>query len=98
MKQNNMQLPKLKPKIVSILKKNCITKAGIFGSFARGEQNKKSDIDILVKVPRKVDLYDFVGIKLDLEEALGRKVDLVSYKGIRHELKRDILHDEVRII
>lgn len=97
MKQNN-DLKQLKPKIVRILKAHGIKKAGIFGSYARGEAKKKSDIDILVKVPKKVDLYDFIGIKQELEEDLMRKVDLITYKGIRPELKEKILHDEVKII
>lgn len=40
-RQLNPELSRLKPKIVSILKKNKIKKAGIFGSYARGEQKKK---------------------------------------------------------
>ena len=47
-KKNN-ELEKLKQKIIRILKKNGIRKAGIFGSFARGENKKRSDIDILIK-------------------------------------------------
>ena len=41
-------LNKLKAKIIEILKKNNIKKAGIFGSYARGDFKKSSDIDILV--------------------------------------------------
>ncbi len=97
MKQNN-ELKKIKQKIVKILKSNGIKKAGIFGSYARGEYKKRSDVDILIKIPKKIDLYDFVGIKLDLEDALKKKVDLVSYKGIHPALKSNILKEEVRII
>ncbi len=92
------ELDRLKPKIVKILKKHGIMKAGIFGSYARGENKKGSDIDILIEVPKKIDLYDFVGIKLELEDALGKKVDLVNYKLIRPELEESILEGEVRII
>jgi uncharacterized protein len=97
MKKNN-ELKKLKPKIVKILKKYGVKKAGIFGSYARGEQKKRSDIDILAQVPKKINLYDFIGIKQDLESVLGKKVDLITYKGIRPELKKMILRDEVRIL
>lgn len=92
------ELKKLKPKIVKILKAYGIKKAGIFGSFAKKEHKKGSDIDILAKVPKKINLYDFVGIKLDLEDALGKKVDLVDYKLVRPELRKIILGEEVRII
>src|SRR3989344_3383189 len=45
-KKRELFLKKIKPKIIKILKKNKIKKAGIFGSYARGEQKKNSDIDI----------------------------------------------------
>ena len=93
----NRELNKLKPQIIRILKKNGIKKAGIFGSYARGEQKKRSDIDILVQ-PRKGMGFAFFGLQLELEEKLGKKVDLVSYNGIRKELREFILKDEVRII
>lgn len=93
----NDELQKLKPRIIKVLKKNGITKAGVFGSYARGEQKKTSDIDILIQ-PTKNMGFAFAGVKLDLEQALKRKVDLLSYKGIHHALKKRILHEEVRIL
>ena len=96
-KKNNLQLQKLKPIIVSILKKRGITKASIFGSFARGEQNKKSDIDILIEPPKGMGL-EFISLKLELTEKLGREVDLLTYKSIHPYLKNYILSEEIRII
>jgi len=97
MKQNK-DLEKLKRKIAGILKNKGIEKAGIFGSYARGEQKKSSDVDILIKTPKKIDLYDFIGIKQELEDALHKKVDLVDYKLIRPEIRDKILMDEVRLL
>jgi len=94
---NSSELDRLKPKIIKILKSYGIKKAGIFGSYARGEQKKKSDIDILVK-PKKGMGYDFFGLAIELEEKLGKKVDLISYDSISPYLKEYILKDEVRII
>jgi len=94
----NKEIEKIKSKVVRILKKNRVKRAGIFGSFVRGEQKKDSDIDILAEIPMNINLFDFVGIKLELEGKLGRKVDLVEYKLIRPELKKIILDEEVRII
>jgi uncharacterized protein len=97
MTKNNSELQKLKPKIVKILKAHGIKKAGIFGSYARGEAKRKSDIDILIQ-PRKGMGFEFFGLAIELEEKLGRKVDLVSYNGISPYLKEYILENEVRII
>ena len=84
----------IKKKIIPILKREGVEKAAIFGSFARGEATKKSDIDLLVKLNRSKTLLDFSGLKIELEKKLGRKVDLVSYGGISHLLKRIILGEQ----
>lgn len=92
-------IKKIRSDIIKILRKNKVVKAGIAGSYARGEQKRNSDIDILVEIDNfKMSLLDFIGLKLDLEEALGKKVDLVEYKAIKPEIKNNILKDEVRII
>ena len=89
----------LKEKIIKILKKNKVVKAGIFGSYARGEEKKDSDIDILVEIKSKgFSLLDFVGLKLELEDALMKKVDLVEYHLIKSRIKERILNDEIKIL
>ncbi len=82
---------------VPILKKNGIVKAGIFGSYARGEQRKKSDIDILVRPSKKMG-FEFFGLAIELEEKLGKKVDLVTYKSIHPLIKDEVLKQEVKIL
>ena len=90
-------LNKIIPKIKEILNKNKIKKAGIFGSYATGEQRKDSDIDILVDPPKGIG-FGFVRIQFELENRLKKKVDLVSYNGLSPYLKSKILNQEVRII
>lgn len=76
-----------------------IKEIGIFGSFVRGEQKKRSDIDILVEYDEKdiPDLLKFVETERYLQKLLGRKVDLVRKDGIRPELK-DIIMGEVEFV
>jgi len=90
-------LEKIIPKIKEILKKNKIKRAGIFGSYAIGEQKKESDIDILVEPPQGIG-FKFVRIQFELENKLKRKVDLVSYNGLSPYLKNKILKQEIKII
>lgn len=92
------EIEKLKKIVVPILKAHGVKRAGIFGSYARGEQKEDSDVDILVEFERTISLFDFVGIKLDLEDNLKRKVDLVEYLVIKPRIRKDILNDEVKII
>ena len=90
-------LNKLKPKIIEILKKNHIEKAGIFGSYARGDFKKNSDVDILVEPPKNIG-FGFIGIEMDLEKSLNKKVDLITYKYISPYLRDKILKEEIRIL
>ncbi|KKU68534.1 MAG: hypothetical protein UX89_C0003G0036 [Parcubacteria group bacterium GW2011_GWA2_47_16] len=77
-----------------LLKTYGVEEIGVFGSFARGDQNAESDIDISVelnhdKVP--VGLFEFAGMQFYLEDLLGRKVDLVTKTGIKPMIKDRIL-------
>ena len=94
----NKEIQTIKQKIIPILKKNKVSKAGIFGSYARGEQNGKSDVDILIEIGNWADLIDLARLKIALEKSLKRKVDLVEYVGIRKELKESILNAEIQIL
>lgn len=96
-KNENATLRRLKNKIIKVLKKNNIKKAGIFGSYAEGKQKKKSDIDILIQ-PTKDMGFKFAGIEIELSRKLNRKVDLISYNGLSPHLKNKILKQEIRII
>ncbi|MEK6905558.1 MAG: nucleotidyltransferase family protein [Nanoarchaeota archaeon] len=96
-KTENLTIKQIVKIAVPILKRNGIKKAGIFGSYARGEAKKKSDIDMLVQPPNGMG-FGFFGLNLELEEKLGKKVDLVSYNGLSPYLKDKILEQEVRIL
>ena len=72
-------------------KKYNVNELGIFGSYARGQQKKSSDVDILVRFNPNATLFDFVGLGNYLEEKLKIKVDVVSENGIRPELRSNII-------
>jgi predicted nucleotidyltransferase len=76
-----------------------IEKAWIFGSYARGEETRKSDIDIMVKFDEDagVSLFDFIRIMNKLQDTLHKKVDLVTEGGIKKFAKESIEHDKVLI-
>ena len=92
-----MKIEEIKEKIVPILRKHHIRRAGIFGSMATGKSTKKSDVDILVELGNVISLLEFVGIKYELEDLLGRKVDLVEYQAVKARLKTRIMSEEIRI-
>jgi len=70
---------------------------GIFGSVARGEQNEKSDVDILVEFSSPIGMFDFIRLENFLSKILGKKVDLVSKNAIKSIIKNDILSETVYV-
>lgn len=92
-----MTIQAIKKKVVPILKRQGVTKAALFGSAARGEMKKRSDIDILIKFSGKKSLLDLVKVQFILEDKLGKKVDLLTYNSI-HPLLKDIILKEQKII
>ena len=69
-----------------------VRRIGLFGSYARGEERQKSDIDILVEFEKGKKTFDnYMGLVLFLEDLLGLKVDLVIRENIKTLLKPHIL-------
>ena len=91
-------LEEIKKKALPILKEAGVTRSSIFGSYARGENKKNSDIDILVDFPRGKGLFEFIGLQQELEEVLGKKVDLGEYNTLKPRIKDSVLSQQVRII
>ena len=69
----------------------------VFGSYARGEMNDESDIDIFVDFPKGITYFDIGGIYMDLVERLKRKVDLVSKGGLNPTFRPYIENDLIEI-
>ena len=71
---------------------------GIFGSYTKGKQRKKSDLDVLVKFYEGATIFDLIGLSIFLEEKLGiRKVDVVPYDTLREEIRHKIFKEMVYI-
>jgi len=69
-----------------------VKKIGIFGSFARGEENQGSDVDILVEFDEGKKTFDnYMDLKYFLQDLFGRKIDLVTIQALKPQLKEDIL-------
>ena len=98
-RDKKIELQKIISQIVPLLKQQGVIKAGIFGSYARGDQKKNSDIDILIQVKdKKFSLFDLVGLELELKKILRKDVDLLTYNGLNHLIREEVLKEEVRII
>ncbi len=70
--------------------RNNIKALGIFGSYSKGNINKKSDVDVFVQL-EQARMFDLIGIKYDLEKIIGKKVDIVALRDSMNEyLKNQI--------
>ncbi|MFQ5715411.1 MAG: nucleotidyltransferase family protein [Candidatus Scalinduaceae bacterium] len=90
-----MHIKEILKKNKTYIKKNYyVHEIGVFGSFIRSEQSKKSDIDILVEFEDgHKDFFNYMRLKYYLEDVFGKKVDLVMKKAIKPELKKRILSE-----
>lgn len=88
----------LRQKIVPLLKGHGVTRAGIFGSFAKGITEAGSDLDILIEFEGEKSLLDLAALRLDLEEMLERDVDVLTYGSVHPRIKERVLQEQVAIL
>jgi hypothetical protein len=74
-----------------------VKEIGVFGSYVRGEEKKRSDIDILVEFKEPIGLFEFMDLEEYLEKLFGTKVDLVSKKALKPRIGEYILKEVVYI-
>jgi len=82
----------LKGKLLKICEGNDISLMAIFGSFVRGEENRKSDIDIAIEFTNKSrkNLFDLIHIEDELKKIFGRKVELGIFSAINPNIIEDV--------
>ncbi len=96
--QTSPTLDEVREILLPVLLRHGIKRAGLFGSLVRGEFRSRSDVDLAVEIVTPMSLFDFVGLKLELEETLGRKVDLVEYDAIKPRIRDRVLSEHVSIL
>ena len=98
-------IEEIKDLIYHIFKKYGIEKAYIFGSYARGEANKKSDVDIMIKKGNIKTLLQLSALAYEIEQILKKQVDIVieetytddiQYDSENIKLAKNIFYDEVK--
>ena len=89
----------LKEKLAEVCRKNDIVFMAVFGSFIKGEQNLKSDIDIAIEFDKnsRKTLLDLVRIEEELTKIFGRKVDLGIFSSINPYIIENVKR-EMRVI
>lgn len=88
------QLQALKP---TLKKRFKVETVDIFGSYARGVQTEKSDIDILVTYSEGADLLLVAGLRRYLRRKMRVKVDVVSKKYLNPLIKDHVLNEAISV-
>lgn len=90
-----------KKEIIDIIKNNKkelesrygVKQLGLFGSYVKGRQRAKSDIDILVAFNRDIDLFEFLDLREYLEDKLRARIDLVMETALKPAIGKRILSE-----
>ena len=69
----------------------------IFGSVARGEADRASDLDFLVELEAGRSLLDLGGLQMELESLLGRRVDVVTVRGLKARIRERVLREAIPV-
>lgn len=66
---------------------------GIFGSYVKGEQKEKSDLDMLVELEKPIGFVRFMRIENALSQLLGVRVEMVTRKALKPHIGKRILQE-----
>jgi predicted nucleotidyltransferase len=91
------QLKRDKKVLIAILNKHHAANVRVFGSVARGDERKDSDVDLLVDFQPGTTLFDQVALENELSDMLGRKVDVVSSRALNRHLRPSVLREAVEL-
>ncbi len=90
---NAINYPFSLPKLIDVCRRNDVSMVGVFGSMARGEAKKNSDIDLIVRFSKRKSLLSVVRLERELAETLGRKVDLLTEASISPYMRERVLQE-----
>ncbi len=86
-------LKKCRLEILALADRSGLSNIRVFGSVARGEENEKSDIDLLVNVEKTDDPLAFLDFQDNISKMFSRKVDIVFESGLYHALRERVLNE-----
>lgn len=97
----NMELKEIKKKLAELKpvlrEKFKVKTIGLFGSYIRGREKEKSDLDILVVFDEPISLLKFIALENYLSDSIGVKIDLVEKSALKPRIGRHILKEVVDI-
>ena len=92
-----LTIDEIKRAVASICERYGVERLSLFGSYARGEADELSDVDLIVDKydEKKLIGFEWGGLYADIQEALGVEIDLLSRRSTRQKFLNKIAKDEV---
>jgi uncharacterized protein len=87
----------LKSQLPDLASRYNVKALALFGSYVRGEQKSRSDLDVLVEFTETPDIFQFMELEQHLADVLGVKVELVSRKALKGRIGQRIVDELVLI-
>ena len=84
-------------KIYEIAEKYGVSNIRVFGSVARGEDKKGSDVDLLASIGKKTSLMNLVRLEKFLEKETGKKVQIISDKAVNKHIKKQVFLESIKL-
>ena len=92
-----MNISQIRQKSIPIFNEYGVTYAGLFGSFSRGHETQKSDIDIMIKLGKPIGMFSYMRFINTLESVLKRKVDIMTEDSMNKHIKPYVMQDMITI-
>lgn len=92
------QIEKYKQLILPVLKRYAIKRAAIFGSAAKGNMTRNSDVDLLIEAGDGFTLFTMLQLEEDISGLIKRKVDIVEYGALKSSIKNEVLITAIPIL
>jgi len=90
-------MKKLRHHLPEISRRFQVKSLSLFGSYVKGRQGKRSDLDILVEFIEPPSLFEFLALERYLSDLLGVKVDLVMKEALKPAIGKHVLAEAVAV-
>ncbi len=93
-----LSVQQIKDTVTDYFKDKPVKSVYLFGSYARGDANEDSDVDLGIEMEEtRMSLWQYAGMALGLENALDKKIDLIEIKLMHSWVKRNFEKDKMEI-
>lgn len=82
-----LEIEDIKKALKKVLNKYPVSRVNLFGSYARGEANEESDVDLIIEFTEEIGLFKKLGLKEELAEVLNRDVDLIEIQDFDEDVR-----------